>query len=160
MPHLQVSTLCSIEMGLPKPHSCFFGWLAAYKINTCIGGWPNGTTKSSQLTKNRSIVWLQSHSHLTITKQLGKSWLELAEVAKRWKMWLVLAEDLSLIKFKPTQSNSSQLKPSGWPNDTQFHQSCELGLSWEDRLARNFKEFLLLHEFNDVTRWTIPLILD
>ena len=34
------------------------------------------------------------------------------------------------------QPNSIQLKPSGWPNDTQLHRSCEFGLSWEDRLAR------------------------
>ena len=27
-------------------------------------------------------------------------------------------------------SNSSQLDPSGWPNDTQLHRSCELGSSW------------------------------
>ena len=28
------------------------------------------------------------------------------------------------------QANSSQLTPSGWPNDTQLHRSCELGSSW------------------------------
>ena len=28
------------------------------------------------------------------------------------------------------QANSIQLKPSGWPNDTQLHRSCELGSSW------------------------------
>ena len=28
--------------------------------------------------------------------------------------------------------NSSQLKPSGWPNDTQPHQSCELGSGWPE----------------------------
>ena len=28
------------------------------------------------------------------------------------------------------QANSSQHKPSGWPNDNQLHRSCELGSSW------------------------------
>ena len=28
------------------------------------------------------------------------------------------------------QANSIQLKPSGWPNDTQLHRSCELGSNW------------------------------
>ena len=39
-------------------------------------------------------------------------------------------------EFDQIQANSSQLKPSGWPHDTQLHRSCELGLSWEYRLAR------------------------
>ena len=67
-----------------------------------------------------------------ITKQLGESWLELAEVSKRWKTWLELGENLSLIKFKPNRSNSSHLKPSGWPNDTQLNRSCERRSSWLD----------------------------
>ena len=43
------------------------------------------------------------------------TWLELAKVAKRWNTWLELGENLTLIKFKPTRANSSQLKPSEWP---------------------------------------------
>ena len=82
------------------------------KIKTCIDGWPNDTAKSSQLARNHSIVWIRPRSHLTITKQLGLSWFELTEVAKRWKTWL-----------KPTQ----------------LHRSCELGSSWEDRLARAYR---------------------
>ena len=51
------------------------------------------------------------------------TWLELA---KRWKSWLDLGDNFSLIKSKPTRTNSSQLGPSGcWPNDTQ------LELSWK-----------------------------
>ena len=102
----------------------------SYKIRTCIRGLPNGTARSSQLARYRAIVWIRPRSHITITKQLGESWLELAEVAKRWNTWLELGENLNLIKFKPTRSNSCQLKPSGWPNDTQLHRSCELGSSW------------------------------
>ena len=33
------------------------------------------------------------------------------------------------------QANSIQLKPSGWPNDTELHRGCELGSSCEYRLA-------------------------
>ena len=50
---------------------------AKLQIETCIGGWPNGTAKSSQLARNHSIVWLRPHRHKTSTKQLGESWLEL-----------------------------------------------------------------------------------
>ena len=82
----------------------------SHKIKTCISGWPNDTAKSSQLARNHSIVWIRPRSHITITKQLGESLPELAEVDKRWKTWLELSENLSLIKFKPTRSNSSQLK--------------------------------------------------
>ena len=72
---------------------------------TCIGGWPNNTVKLSQLARNHSIAWILPCSHITITKQLGESWLELAEVAKWWKTWLELGEHFSWIKFKPTWSN-------------------------------------------------------
>ena len=69
--------------------------------------WLNDTAKSSQLARNRSVVLIRPRSHITITKQLFESWLELAEgsVAKRWKTWLKLGEHLNLIKFKPTRSN-------------------------------------------------------
>ena len=33
-------------------------------------------------------------------------------------------------KFKPTRSNSRQLEPSGWSDDTQLHPSWKLGWSW------------------------------
>ena len=96
----------------------------SYKIKTCIGGWPkNGTAKSSQLARNNSIVGIRPCSHITTQNNV-------ARVGFSWKTWLELGEYLSLIKFKPTRSNSSRLKPSGWPNDTHFHRSCELGSSW------------------------------
>ena len=58
--------------------------------------------------------------------------------------WVELGENLSLIKFKPTRSNSSQVGGEiAWvPDlsleprlvakriDTQLHRSCELGSSW------------------------------
>ena len=131
----------------------------SYNIKTCISGWPNDTAKSSQLARNQlkptqaklqyqnlhqrvakryrqvepackkpfNCLNIRPRSHITITKQLGESWLELV---KRWKTWLELGENLSFIKFKPSRSNSSQLKPSEWPNDTQLHRRCELGSSW------------------------------
>ena len=55
---------------------------SSYNIKTCIGGGPNDTTKSSQLARNRLIVWtIRPCSHITTTKQLGESWLEITEVA-------------------------------------------------------------------------------
>ena len=54
----------------------------------------------------------------------------MAEVNKPWKTWLEMGDHLSLIKFKPTRANSSQLRPSGWPNDTQLPRSWKLGSSW------------------------------
>ena len=58
--------------------------------------------------------------------------------------WLELGENLSLIKFKPTRSNSSQVGGKiAWVADlsletrlvakridSQLHRSCELGSSW------------------------------
>ena len=61
----------------------------------------------------------------TITKQLGSSWLEFADVDNRWKTWLELGETLSLIKFKLTRANSSQLDG----RTIQLQRSCELGSS-------------------------------
>ena len=92
----------------------------------------------ASLQENHSIVWLRPRSHPTIkqtkTNNLASSF-KLAEVAKRWKTWLKLGENLSLIKFNPSRSNPSQLEPSGWPNDTQVGPSWNLGSSWQYRLA-------------------------
>ena len=93
----------------------------SFKIKTFIGGWPNNAAKLNQLERNHSIVWIWLCSHITIINKT--TWLELAELGKQ--VWLELGKNLSLIKLKPTRSNSSQLKPSGWPNDTQL---CELWL--------------------------------
>ena len=120
--------------------------------------WPNGTPNSSQLEpsykiklasaggqtvlpsrassqENHSIFLLKPRSHITITKQLGDSWIELTEVAKRWKTWLELGENLSLIKFKPTRSNSLQVGGQTIPNSIEVVNLARVGLSWEDRLA-------------------------
>ena len=83
---------------------------SGYKINTYIGGWPNGTAKSSQLARNHTmIVWQQDHMSLTGTVQSPNdnktTWQFLpclAEVAKQWKTWLKLGTNLSFIKLKPT----------------------------------------------------------
>ena len=78
----------------------------SYKIKTCTDRWVAKLYCQVQPARKKTIqfIWLRSRSHLTITKQLGKSWLELAEVAKRCKSWLELGENLSLITFKPTEA--------------------------------------------------------
>ena len=76
-------------------------------IETFIGGWTNGTAKSSHsLQENRSIVRLRPRNHLTITKQLGSSWFELA---KR-----------SLGELDQIQASSSQVGGQTIPNSIQF----------------------------------------
>ena len=80
-------------------------------------------------TVSRSRVSSQKNSLIIITKQLH-FWLELAWVGWGGHTWLELGKNLSLMKFKATWSNLRQLKSIGWPNDTQLHWSCELGLSW------------------------------
>ena len=105
----------------------------SYKIKTCIGGWPNGTAKSSQLASNPA-------SFLTTTAQSPNNnetaWRELARVRRGRHT----VESLARVgrKFEPGQLQASpiQLEPSGWPNDTQLHPSWKRGSSWEYRLAR------------------------
>ena len=77
--------------------------LPSYKNKTCIGGWPNGTAKSSHLARkpfNCLTTTAQSPNNNNLTTQ----W-ELAEVAKRWNTlclsWKIWA-----------WSNSSQLQPT------------------------------------------------
>ena len=82
---------------------------SSYKIKTCIGGWPNDTAKSSQIARNRAIVWIQPRSHITITKQLGESWLEFG-----WGGQTVekLARVGRKFELDQIQANSSQLEPT------------------------------------------------
>ena len=117
--------------GTPKSSQVEPSW----KNITYIGWWPKRTAKSSQLARNQSIVGIRPRSHI-ITKQLGESWLELAEVAKRWKTWLELGENLSLITFKPTRANSSQVGGQTIPNSIEVVNFARVGLTWEDHLAR------------------------
>ena len=93
-----------------------------------------GAAKSSQLAR-------KSFNCLTTTAQSPKNnkttWRELAEVAKRWKIWLELCENyLSLIKFKPTRAYSSQVGGQTIPISIEVVNLARVGLSWEDRLAR------------------------
>ena len=88
----------------------------------------------ASLQENHLIVSLRPRSHITITKQLGLSWLELVDVAKRWKTWLELGENLSLIKssqLDPTQANSSQVGGQTIPNSSKFWIWLEL--AWVGR---------------------------
>ena len=66
------------------------------------------------------------------TKQLGESWLELSEVAKRWKTWLELGENLS---FDQLQTTAIQLQPTRakwvskrYPNPSKLKRWLELGV--------------------------------
>ena len=52
---------------------------------------------------------MPSHLIKRNEQRLGKSWLELAEVAKRGNPCLELDETLSLIKFQSTRANSSEV---------------------------------------------------
>ena len=60
---------------------------SSYEIKTCIDWWPNGTAKSSQLARKPfNCLTTTAQSPNNITKRLGNSWHELAEVTKRWKL--------------------------------------------------------------------------
>ena len=73
----------------------------------------------------------------TITQQPNNLATESAEVGKRGKMWLELGENLSLIKFKPTRANPSQVGGQAIPNSIQVENLARVSLSWEYRsLAR------------------------
>ena len=77
------------------------------------------------------IVWLlaravRPNNNRTTLRELAR---ELADVAKRWKTWLVeLGENLSLIKFKPTRSSSSQVGSKTMPNMDQVENLAKGGL--------------------------------
>ena len=85
-----------------------------YKIKTCISGWPNGTTKWSQLAR-------KPFNCLTTTAQSSNdnktTWVELAKVAKTW---LEVSENLKLIKFN-TQFIINLFVTLAW---THFTTSC------------------------------------
>ena len=75
-----------------------------------------------------------------------------AAEAKRWKSWLELGENLSLIKFKPTRAKGGR-----WPNDTQLHPSWKLGSSWlelEVPFGQGFRDCMMygfLFYFRNIT---------
>ena len=54
--------------------------------------------KTIQLSEYTSIARPPNNN------QLGESWIGLAKLAKRWKTWFELGENLSLTKFKPTRA--------------------------------------------------------
>ena len=97
----------------------------SYNIETCIGGWPNDTVKSSQLASEpfsclNTTAWSRGDDE-AIWRELawgGQTVERLARVGRKCELDQI-------------QANSIQLEPSGWPNDTQLHPtSCELGPSW------------------------------
>ena len=91
------------------------------------------TTLPSWASLQETIQLSEYNCGVTCQQISKRTWQELAEMAKWWNIWRELGENLSLIKFKPTRSNSSQLKPSGWPNDTNSIKVVNLarvGLSW------------------------------
>ena len=64
---------------------------------------------------------------IIITEQLGESWLELAEVAKRRNTWFELGENLSLNKINPTQVNSTQVDGQTIPNSLEVVNLARVG---------------------------------
>ena len=85
----------------------------------------------------QETIQLSGDHDRTITKQLGGSWLELAEVAKQWETWLELGEHLSLIKFKPTRAKWVDKR---FPTLTKLKTLVRVGLSWEYRLDQGTGE--------------------
>ena len=111
------SRLCRLNRGLkPRPNGTpnSSQLEPSYKIKTYIDAWPNDTAKSSQLARNHSIVWLRPCSHITIAKQLGESWL-------------------SLMKFKPTRANSTQVGGQTIFNSIELVNLTEL--AWVGRIV-------------------------
>ena len=78
----------------------------APKIKTCIGGWPNGTAKSSHLARNHSTVVIRPRSRVTITKQLGESWLRWPNGGKRGSSWAKISAWSNSSQLEHTQAKS------------------------------------------------------
>ena len=76
----------------------------------------NSLTTTGQSPKNNKITWLE----LARVGRGGQTVENLARVERKFE----------LDRFEPTRSNSSQLEPSGRPNDTQLHPNWKLGSSW------------------------------
>ena len=124
--YLSSAKKCS--KALAKRHSQFE---PSYKIKTCIGGWRNDTTESSQLARNHSIL---SQYDCVVTKRQGNlvrvGWggLNGGELGSSWaKIWAC--------------GNSLQLEPTQawWVAKRYLTQSIEVvnfarvGLSGEYR---------------------------
>ena len=61
----------------------------SYKIKTCIGGWPNGTAKSSQFARkifNCLTTTAQSPNNNNLAR-VGLSWLRWSNGGKRGSSW-------------------------------------------------------------------------
>ena len=74
------------------------------------------------------VVSIRPRSHITITKQLGESWLELVEVVKRWKLgssWAKIWAGSNSSQLYPTRANSSQVGCQTIPNSIEV-----VNLAW------------------------------
>ena len=74
----------------------------SYTIKATIGGWPNGTAKSSQLARKPFSCLTTTAQSPTIAKQLGSSWPrwpnDLAQVGRKFEFDQIQA------KLDPTQA--------------------------------------------------------
>ena len=87
----------------------------SYKIKTCIGGWPNGTSQV-ELARKKTIQF--SDYDCAVTQQYN-----LARVGRSSQTVENLARVGRKFKFAKLQAHSIELEPNGWPNDTQLHSS-------------------------------------
>ena len=99
-------------------------WALGHVIKSKLASAGGQTVPPSRASsqENHSIVW-RPRSHLTITKQLGESWLELG---KRWKACSSWAKILSLIKFKPTPTQAKWVAQR-YPSPSKLWTWLELG---------------------------------
>ena len=131
---------------LAKRYSQLKPTRAKVQNQNCIAGWPNDTTKSSQLARNHSVVWIRPRSHITIKKKLarvGSNWLRWPNdenCASSWaKIWAWSSSQLDPTRAKwvakryPTPSKLCTWLELVWvgrpglnpfaPRSDQFHIS-------------------------------------
>ena len=126
----------------------------SYEIKTCIGGWPNAVPPSrASSQENHSIVRLRPLSHLTITKQLGESWLELAarwpnarKLGSRWaKLWAWSNSS----QLDPTPANSSQVGGQTIPTSIEAVNLAWVGRTVWPGLYRGIEGLLSFSSLSD-----------
>ena len=118
---------------------------------TGLKPWLNGTPSSSQVTEsklasaggqteppsqacshsNHSIVWKRPRSHITMTKQLGESWLRWPNGGKRGSSWAKIWAWSNSSQLYPTRANSSQVGGQTIPNSIEVVNLAEL--AWVGR---------------------------
>ena len=94
------------------------------------------TAQNQNLHRRVAKRYLQVEAALKKTIQLTTAqspnnvkttWQELVELAKRWKTWLELGENLSFTIFNPTLANSGQVGGQTTPNSIQVEILARVG---------------------------------